>query len=179
MSAVADTLFPSDDESSTSSEVDIGMKKAVSSKKRPVPEPIPSTSASSSSSKKAKKPAPAISKPSAHDLFGSDSDDPEPEPKKGRKTNLGIHSYFTRRLANGHSRQTNDAKVGSHYVEIKVYKCDEIRSVLPVNRWRHAIVAIKNQVDVDSDTWRKLSELITITRKDFKKCTPTFISNFY
>lgn len=118
----------------------------------------------------------------AQELFGdiSDSDEePQPPPKPKGKTKAPVYNYYTRRLANGHSRQINENKKGSHYIEIKVYKTEEIEHVLPLNRWRHAIVTIKNKINEDSDSWRVLSQLIAATRKDFKDCPPTFVSNYY
>lgn len=88
-------------------------------------------------------------------------------------------SYITRRLSNGHARQSHSTKTGSHYVELKVYKCDEIKKVLPVNRWRQAIVTIKNQTDDNTEAWQHLSNFIIATRKEYRTCPPSFMSNFY
>lgn len=155
------------------------MKKSEKPKKRSaaVTEPGPSKR----TSKKLKiNPVSNISKPTAHDLFGSDSEEePVPEITKKGKKPAPVYSYFTRRLANGFSRQSNETKSGSHFVEIKIYKTTEIENVLPVNRWPHSIITIKNQIDEGSETWRVLSELIGVTRKDFKKCPPAFISQYY
>lgn len=120
-----------------------------------------------------------VMKPSMSDLFGSDSDGDDstarPEPKKG----TSIYSYITRRLANGTSRQTNETKTGSHYIELKVYSCDEIQNIQPMNRWRHSVVTIKNRTDTGTEAWSHLTDFIAATRKEFKQCPPTFTSNYY
>lgn len=125
------------------------------------------------------KPISSVMKPSVSDLFGSDSEEedaPIPlEPKKGTP----IYSYITRRLANGNSRQINESKTGSHYVELKVYSCNEIQNVQPMNRWRHSVVTIKNRTDTDTEAWSRLTDFIAATRREFKNCPPTFTSNYY
>lgn len=123
---------------------------------------------------------PTVAKPTARDLFGSDSDDDDVvEPRVKGKKPSPLYSYYTRRLANGYSRQSDEVKSGSHFIEFKLYKTDEIENVQPVQRWRHSIVTIKNKINDDSDTWRVIKELMAMTRKDFKNCPPNFISQFY
>ncbi|KAG7308293.1 hypothetical protein JYU34_006987 [Plutella xylostella] len=172
-SATAEQLFPSEDEREGSVDRKTEKKRAGKSMPSLMGEP---------SSKKRKtttiNPVPAVEKSTARDLFGSDSDDEEFEETKKPGT-APIYNYFTRRLANGHSRQTNDDKTGSHYIELKVYKTSEIQSVLPMNRWRHAIVTVKNQLDTNSESWKCLDEFIKASKKDFKKCPPTFMSSYY
>lgn len=165
-------MFPSEDESADNFEV-----REKSKKRSSTTEPV----AGPSKIKKPKvRPVPTIAKPTARDLFGSDSDDDDAiEPKAKGKKPTPVYSYYTRRLANGYSRQSNEAKAGSHFIEFKLFKTDEIENVQPVNRWRHSIVTIKNKINVDSDTWRVIRELMAVTRKDFKNCPPNFISQFY
>lgn len=172
-------MFPSDDESTAEVEQHEAKKKKVSKRQRPTP----------SSSNVHKKPkinpvqivrsVPSTSQPvTAAELFGSDSEDDvdvqTPAPPSGK-----LLSTITRRLANGSSRQTDVTKIGSHYVEMKVYRCDEIERVAPINRWRQAIVTVKNRTDENTDAWMHLSNFIIATRKEFRKCPPTFVSNYY
>lgn len=115
----------------------------------------------------------------ARDLFGSDSEEEVvPENKKGKKQ-TPIFSFFTRRLANGFSRQMIKTKKGSHYVEVKIYKTSEIENVQPVNRWRHSIITIKNQIDEGSDTRRVLQEMVGVTKKEFKKYPAMLLNQYY
>ncbi|PZC86441.1 hypothetical protein B5X24_HaOG209160 [Helicoverpa armigera] len=162
---MADQLFPSSDESM----VDASIKS--SKKKRKVPEKT--TDNQPSTSKKTKV------KSTARDLFGSDSDDDELDrgTADGKKI-APIYSYITRRLANGFSRQIDEAKTGGYYVELKIYNTDEIERVPPVNRWRHSVITIKNKTNTDTESWKLLNAFIKETRKEFKNRTPTFISSY-
>jgi hypothetical protein len=119
-----------------------------------------------------------VMKPRSADLFGSDSDDNILENSDVRK-GTPIYSYITRRLANGTSRQSDDNKKGTHYVELKVYSCDEIDKVQPMNRWRHSVVTIKNRTDNHTEAWAHLAKFISATRKEFKDCPPSFNSTYY
>lgn len=106
-------------------------------------------------------------KPSTTDLFGSDSNEDDnsgpSDPKKGKP----LYSYITRRLANGNSRQIDENKTGSHYIELRVYSCDEIQSVQPINRWRYSFIIIKNKTNTNSEAWSRLTDFISITRKEY------------
>lgn len=118
-------------------------------------------------------------KATVRDIFGTDSEDEDQDqPVAGKPIQL-LQSYMTRRLANGHSRQTCDTKKGSHYIELKVYNCDEIEKVSPMNRWRHAIVCVKNKTDENTEAWQHLTNFIIATRKEFRNCPINFISNYY
>lgn len=143
------------------------------------------SSSSSTSNKTATKkskviinPIRPVMKPTMQDLFGSDSEeDVIVAPEETRK-GTPIYSYITRRLANGISRQCNDKKTGSHYVELKVYSCNEIQNVQPINRWRHSVVTIKNRTDTDTEAWARLTDYIIATRKEFKDCPQSFNSSY-
>lgn len=140
--------------------------------------PAPSTSRSAPK-KPYFKPIPP-KKATAYDLFGTDSEDDEKEDVAvPGKAPIQLTSYLTRRLANGHSRQTYEHKPGTHYIDLKVYRCDEIKNVQPINRWRQAIVTVKNQTSENTDAWQHLTNFIMATRKEFVKCPPTFVSNYY
>lgn len=151
--------------------------KPKENKKR---KPSSTSSSQPSTSKKSKPtihPITPVTKSTARELFGSDSDDDEIDVVVEKKS-PPIYSYITRRLANGFSRQMNEQKRGEFYIELKVYKCDEIERVQPVNRWRHSVITIKNKCDENSESWHRLNAYITSTRKEFKKCVPTFISSY-
>ncbi|XP_028174002.1 uncharacterized protein LOC114362701 isoform X2 [Ostrinia furnacalis] len=156
----AEELFPSEDEAPVQPEPE--KRKRKSSK-------------SASTSKKSK--AEHAHRVTAAELFGSDSEDDDvtpPAPSPGK-----LLSYISRRLANGISRQAHPSKPGSHYIELKVYKCNDIEKVSPVNRWRQAIITVKNRTDDNSEAWTHLSNYIIATRKEFRSCPPTFVSNYY
>ncbi|XP_049872824.1 uncharacterized protein LOC126380908 [Pectinophora gossypiella] len=175
----ADHLFASDDD-----EVE-AVRKPENTKKRGKS----SAASESSSSKKSKpsgrsmpsiSPVPVHKKPTARELFGTDSEDETEEPSSsGNKKFTPLYSYLTRRVANGLARQADEDKKGSHYIEMKIYKCDEVEKVSAINRWRHAIVTIKNRTDDDTDAWQHLSKYISATRKEFKNCPPTFIGSYF
>ncbi|XP_047994124.1 formin-like protein 3 [Leguminivora glycinivorella] len=146
---------------------------AVEKKKKSKP------STSSASSSKRVRIAPV--KPrhgTAAELFGADSDDEGLEANQPAGEGK-LLSYISRRLANGFARQTNPDKKGTHFVEVKVYKCDDIEKVTPVNRWRHAVVNIKNRTDDNTEAWRHLANFIHATRKEYRTCAPSFVSNYY
>lgn len=113
----------------------------------------------------------------ARDLFGSDSDDAEFDEQAANpgKKLAPLNSYLTRKLDKGVVRKMWDSKPGSHYIELKVYKCDDISRVQPMNRWRHAAISIKNRTFDDTLAWQALTKFIAETRKEFKHCPPTFI----
>lgn len=113
------------------------------------------------------------SKTTANELFGG-GDDQMPE-----HLNEGLYSYLQRRLPNGYAKQTNDAKLGSHYVEVKVWNSDDIEKVAPTNRWRHLIISLKNRSDTDTEAWRLLSQYLSAVRKEFKDCPVSYRSSYY
>lgn len=120
-------------------------------------------------------------RPTSHELFGTDSDEPEEEPAgiaSGKKI-PPLNSYFTRRIANGISRQSDDRKTGKYYVELKIYNVEEIERVSPINRWRHAILTVKNRTDDRTPAWDRLKEFVGETRKEFKHCPLDFVSHYY
>lgn len=120
-----------------------------------------------------------VMKAATAELFGSESDEEEEGCSTGSTKGTPIYSYVTRKLANGISRQTDDNKTGTHYVELKVYSCNEIKNVAPINRWRHSIITIKNRTNVNSEAWAHLTDYIKTTRKEFKNCPPSFNSTYY
>lgn len=160
---MADQLFPSSDESVVDTSPKTTKKKRKISDKASGSQPT--------TSKKAK------SRATVRDLFGTDSDDDELDHRIGKKI-APIYSYVTRRLANGFSRQINEEKTGSFYIELKIYNSDEIERVPPINRWRHSVLTIKNKTDSDTESWKHLNTFIKETRKEFKKCAPTFINSY-
>ncbi|KAJ8709638.1 hypothetical protein PYW08_002795 [Mythimna loreyi] len=136
-----------------------------------------SSSQPSTSKKQKIHPITPVTKATARELFGSDSDDDALEITAEKKP-PAIYSYITKRLANGFSRQMDEKKKGAFYIEVKIYRSDEIERVQPVNRWRHSIITIKNKTDEDSDAWNHMNAFIASTRKEFKNQTPTFISSY-
>lgn len=114
-------------------------------------------------------------KSSARDVFGSDSDEDAVNVQPGKK-NLPLCSYFSKRISHGVSRQSDQNKAGTHYVELKVYNCDEIKHIQPMNRWRHSIITVKNRTDDNTEAWKHLTEFIKATRREFKDCRPDIIN---
>lgn len=100
-----------------------------------------------------------------NELFGYNSEENEGNdiPK-----NI-LYSYLTQRTGNGYARQTYNTKIGSHYVELKIYDCAEIDNVSPMNRWRHAIFALKCKSNTDTKAWSSLTQYITDVKKEFEK----------
>lgn len=115
-------------------------------------------------------------KSTAKELFGSDSEEDNVE-EIGKKESTLV-SYITKRNKNGYSRRVNALKSGTHFVEIKIYKSDEIEKVSPMNRWRHAIIAIKNKSETNTEAWQHLSTYLAAVRKEFKDC-PAMTYNSY
>lgn len=187
-SRFADDLFLSDDDKSSVQDVAISEKKKKRSKpsssdsrsSHQPPKTTPSTSASSSSKKMKINP---VSKPhlTARDLFGTDSDeeDGDTQTTAGKKPSTVLLSSITRRLATGHARQSLPTKTGTHYIELKVYRCDEIENVAPMNRWRQAVVALKNRTDEGTEAWGHLTKFMCATRKEFKSSSQTFMSSYF
>lgn len=116
----------------------------------------------------------AHQKTSARDMFGSDSDD-ECAVIPGKK-GVELCSYYSKRVANGVARQMNTQKQGSHFIELKVYNCEEIKNIQPMNRWRHAVITIKNRTNDDTVAWGYLTDFIRATRKEFKDCRPDLLN---
>ncbi|KAL4720412.1 hypothetical protein ACJJTC_002348 [Scirpophaga incertulas] len=114
----ADFLFPSKDD-----EVQREQQQRPEIKKKRTSSPAQSTSrakyaASHQTEPVQKKKKTVINpvhmkKPTAHDLFRSDSEEEEAQlPLPTPTGNKPIHSYITRRLVNGHSRQVYENKQG-------------------------------------------------------------------
>lgn len=152
--------------------------KPKSNKRKPPPTTANCQPSTSKRSKPIIHPITLPVKATARDLFGSDSDEDDAVLDRAERKTPPIYCYVTRRLANGFARQMDENKKGSYYIELKVYKCDEIERVQPVNRWRHSVITIKNKTDENSESWHHLNAFISSARKEFKKCTPTFISSY-
>ncbi|CAG9790233.1 unnamed protein product [Diatraea saccharalis] len=168
--ANADDLFPSEGEITDDNSKKVIKRKSSASA---------STPRADSSKKPNFKPIPEKKNTcTARELFGTDSeDDDNTELLSGK--NAPIVSYISRRLANGQSRQAYDRKPGNYFIDLKVYQCEDIERIQPVNRWRQAIITVKNRINDDSEAWCHLSNFLTSTRKEYRQCPPTFISNYY
>ncbi|XP_026744756.1 uncharacterized protein LOC113506097 [Trichoplusia ni] len=138
-----------------------------------------------SSSKKSKPTIPPISPPArvtANELFGNEDSDKNECVKSSTKTGNvpPIHSYFTKRQAKGYSRQISETKEGKYYeyVEVKIYDVEEIKKIMPMNRWRYAITSIKTKLDEDKESWHHIKEFILATQKDFKNCPLSYLGSY-
>lgn len=118
----------------------------------------------------------------AGELFGEDSDDEGSVTRTQSSIKTGnippLYSYFTRRMAKGYSRQISETKEGKYYVEMKIYNTDEIKKIMPINRWRSAITTIKTKLDENKESWHHIKEFIKSTQKDFKNCPLTHIGTY-
>nr|XP_049694812.1 uncharacterized protein LOC126054231 [Helicoverpa armigera]XP_049703896.1 uncharacterized protein LOC126056152 isoform X2 [Helicoverpa armigera] len=140
-------------------------------------------SSEGSSSKKSKPTISPISPPAcvtANELFGDEDDDKNECVKSSTKTGNvpPIHSYFTKRLRKGYSRQISETKEGKYYVELKIYDVEEIKKIMPINRWRHAITTIKTKLDEDKESWHHIKDFILATQKDFKNCPLSYLGSY-
>lgn len=140
----------------------------------------PTTSSRSTTSSKKNKPTirpvPPPVRVTAQDLFGYDS---EEEPKANHGTSMAItplHSVFVQTLARGVSKQVMTDKKGTHFFELKVYKCSDIEKVPAVNRWRHAVVSIKSKTDNNTDLWQQITNVVNTSRKEFRGVPNNFFS---
>lgn len=140
------------------------------------PSVVPKKRANNSHPKKTHNhPEPTARKSTSKELFGSDSEDAADE--MAQTNNKGIcplNSCLVRRIQNGVARQANPDKAGSHYVDLKVYRCDEIEKVTPLNRWRQSVVSLKYRTNDDTVAWGHLADFINAARKEFKGVPPTF-----
>lgn len=121
-----------------------------------------------------------ITKParvSAKDLFGEDSGD-EQVPAQKVDTIPPLQSVFVNKLATGMSKQVHPKKSGAYYFDLKVYKCEEIEKVAPINRWRHSVASIKCKTDTDTELWQHLTNVVTASRKEFRGL-PNVYSSFF
>lgn len=109
----------------------------------------------------------------AKDLIGVDSDIDEDQ--HGKKDEL--ISYFSRRVANGISKQHNPELEGSHFIDLKLYMCQEIENVSPMNRWRHAVVTLKMKADDNNDGWKYLVKFLQDAKTKFKNCPVSYMSS--
>ncbi|XP_026745202.1 uncharacterized protein LOC113506560 [Trichoplusia ni] len=177
---VASHLFSSEDEAELQEQQHQKSNKASGSSKSsaPVKRLVEGQSSKTEDKKKRKKsyihPISLCMKPTSYEVFGTDSDDDREEEAVGStqgKKNPPLFSYFTRRVANGLSRQTDEKKTGRHYVELKNYDCAEIERIALINRWRHSIIIItlKNRTDDGTPAWQHFKEFINKTRQEFKQ----------
>lgn len=139
----------------------------------------------SSSAKKSKTMISPVTPPArvtATELFGEDSDNEESITPAHRPHKTGnippLYSYFTRRMAKGYSRQISETKEGKYYVEVKIYNTEEIKKIMPINRWRSAITTIKTKLDDNKESWVHLKEFVKATQNDFKNCAITHMGAY-
>lgn len=121
-------------------------------------------------------------RPTSYDLFGTDSDDEQEEETAASTTGKKIpplHSYYTRRVANGLSKQTFENKKGKFYIELKIYDHSEIERVAPINRWRHAIISVKNRTDDGTPAWKHVKDFFKETHNEFKHCPIDYVSSYF
>lgn len=113
-------------------------------------------------------------KVTAKDIMGTDSDADE-DKKIGKKDEL--ISYLCRRGPSGISKQFNSDIRGSRFADLKLYMCNEIQNISPMNRWRHAIVTLKTKIDDDNPAYRYLVKFLKEVKKNFKDCPITYVSS--
>lgn len=140
----------------------------------------PSTSHQSKKKQASIKPIPPPVRLTSQELFGEDSDEEEDkiEPSSIEGKVPPIQSIFVNKVATGISKQVSPMKTGTHYIELKVYRSSDIENILPINRWRQAIVTLKCKTDADTDLWQHLSNVVLAARKEFRGVPNTFSSYF-
>lgn len=106
--------------------------------------------------------------------MGGESDEDEAPNALGKNNELC--SYLYRRVPRGVSKQFNNNISGSHYVDLKLYMCDEIATVSPMNRWRHAVVTLKLKTDENTAAYRYLVKFLKEIKKNFKNAPVTYVS---
>lgn len=97
-----------------------------------------------------------IKRTTARDLLGSDSD----EPQDSSYGNEELSSYIYRRVANGYTKQYKNNQRGSHYIDLKIYKCNELENVKPKQRWRKSILTLKTKTDDNTRGWQHLVDFL-------------------
>lgn len=109
----------------------------------------------------------------AKDIMGSDSEiDDSPSGKRDE-----LNSYLSRRVANGISKQYNNDINGSCFIDLKLYTCEEIVNISPMNRWRHAIVTLKMKSEENDPAYRYLVKFLKEAKNKFKDCPVTYVSS--
>lgn len=170
--------------SSDDSEQEAKPKRKTEERKKKRERSIKSSEESTSAkkSKQVVSPVTPSARVTASELFGEDSDNEESVTPTQRPHKTGnippLYSYFTRRMAKGYSRQISETKEGKYYVEVKIYNTEEIKKVMPINRWRSAITTIKTKLDENKESWPHLKEFVKATQNDFKNCPITCIGAY-
>lgn len=113
--------------------------------------------------KKPKAPA-ANAVASAWSVLTSDSEEEGAIRRAANSTPLT--SVLTRRVPDGVVRRLQNLR-GDHFIELKLYKVEDINKVAPLDRWEKAIVNLKLQIDGNAAE-------VTLINKFLKLCKERF-----
>ncbi|XP_063369034.1 uncharacterized protein LOC134657418 [Cydia amplana] len=100
---------------------------------------------------------------------------PEDEGLEASSASL-LDSSIVQRVANGLTKRTLELD-GAFFVELRVYKTDDVRRELPENRWKKALLSIKTQLDSDTPPWESLIKFTKHIKSLFKDTEAKFYLN--
>lgn len=104
-------------------------------------------------------------------MLGSDSD----EPRESNYGNEELSSYIYRRVANGYTKQYKNNQQGTHYIDLKIYKCNKLENVQPKQRWRKSILTLKTKSDDNARGWHHLVQFLKEIKNEFKDVPINFV----
>lgn len=84
-----------------------------------------------------------------------------------------LGSSITNRVANGVTKRACSLN-GAYFVEMRVYATDDIRSELPTERWKKALLSLKAQIDVETPEWESLQKCIKNLKALFEEVDVKF-----
>lgn len=91
------------------------------------------------------------------DVFGLFPEESKSFTKSGESDLL--ESSIVNRIPNGVTKRARSLD-GNFFVELKVYHTADIRGELRQDRWKKAVLAVKAQIDDDTDEWQSLQKFI-------------------
>ncbi|KAI5643608.1 hypothetical protein NE865_04410 [Phthorimaea operculella] len=84
-------------------------------------------------------------------------------------------SSFITKVSQGHTRRAT-ALPGDFFVELKVYKAEDLRNVPADQRYKKALVAMKLYCKEGTKEWDSLQEYIGTSSKVFEECESVFFN---
>lgn len=87
-----------------------------------------------------------------------------------------LKSFLSRRAGSGYTLQSDPARRGNYYFELRVYNSSEVETLLS-DRWKHSLVTFKCAVDENTVVWQNLRNLIDAAKDEFKTIQPILYPN--
>lgn len=87
-------------------------------------------------------------------------------------------SSFASRVSSGTTRRCAITS-GDFYIDLKIYKVEDVKTTDALERYKKALVAIKLQCEEKSVEWEQIQKFISTAFDIFKNCEPTYYSNSY